>query len=88
MPTATAAASAPAPIPAGFAPTTAASWSAYNDAYSSGAYQGRVEVPEAQTSDAPMTDSQEESISELLDNRDLVDNSDLDLDNSDMELFS
>ena len=75
----------PAPtatVPAGFKPTTANEWYTYNDAYDAGGYKGKVEVPTSQTNPPPAPDPEELQISELLDN------SDLQLDNSDMGLLS
>jgi hypothetical protein len=77
------AAPAPAPVvPAGFKPTTANDWYTYNDAYDAGGYKGKVEVPTSQTNPAPAPDPEEAQLAELLDN------SDLQLDNSDMGLLS
>ena len=71
---------APAPIPAGFQPTTASEWHVYNDAYDAGAYKGKVEVPVSQTNPPPGLSPEEMQLSELLDNSDLqLDNSDLGL---------
>lgn len=72
----------PAPTPAGFTPTTANEWYAYNDAFDAGSYRGKVEVPAAQANPPPAPDPQEAQISDLLDNSDLA------LDNSDLGLFS
>ena len=79
------ASSAPAPmstdaIPAGFKPTSAAEWYTYNDSYDAGGYKGKVEIPRAQTQAPPAPDNDEIQLSELLDN------SDLNLDNSDLGL--
>lgn len=71
-----------APTPTGFTPTTASEWYAYNDAYDAGIHRGKVEVPPAQANPPPAPDPQESQISELLDNSDLA------LDNSDLGLFS
>lgn len=73
-------AAAPAPVPAGFKPTTANEWYTYNDSFDAGGYKGTVEVPDAQASPAPASDPEETSINDLLDNSDLqLDNSDLGL---------
>jgi hypothetical protein len=72
---------APQPrVPNGFTQTTASEWYAYNDSFDAGSYKGKVEVPTAQASPPPETDQDEIKISELLDN------SDLELDNSDLGL--
>lgn len=74
---------APAPtVPAGFKPTTANEWYTYNDAYDAGGYKGKVEVPTSQTNAPPAPDPEEAQLAELLDN------SDLQLDNSDLGLLS
>lgn len=73
---------AEAPVPTGFTPTTANEWYRYNDAFDAGSYKGKVEVPSAQASPPPTSDPEESQISDLLDN------SDLQLDNSDLGLFS
>lgn len=69
----------PARIPQGFKPTTANEWFTYNDAYDAGSYKGKTEAsqPEVPGEAAEEPDMQ---ISDLLDN------SDLGLDNSDMGL--
>lgn len=69
-----------APIPQGFKPTTANEWYTYNDAYDAGSYKGKVE---AAPPPVPGEDLQPDT-----DVSDLLDNSDLQLDNSDMGLFS
>lgn len=73
---------AEAPVPTGFTPTTANEWYRYNDAFDAGSYKGKVEIPAAQTSPPQTPDPEESQISDLLDN------SDLQLDNSDLGLFS
>lgn len=68
------------PTPAGFRPTTAADWYTYNDSYDAGGYKGKVEVPVSQTNPPPSADPEEVQINDLLDNSDLqLDNSDLGL---------
>lgn len=68
------------PIPNGFTQTSARDWYTYNDAYDAGGYKGKVEVPQSQTNPAPAPDPEEMQISDLLDNSDLqLDNSDLGL---------
>jgi len=64
--------------PQGFKPTTANEWYSYNDAYDAGSYRGK---PAA--SAAPVPGSEMESDAQI-DN--LLDNSDLNLDNSDLGL--
>jgi len=81
-PVATQQIAAEAPVPVGFTPTTASEWYRYNDAYDAGSYKGKVEVPSAQANPPPTPDPEESQISDLLDN------SDLQLDNSDLGLFS
>ena len=81
-PVATQQIAAEAPVPVGFTPTTANEWYRYNDAYDAGSYKGKVEVPSAQASPPPTPDPEEAQISDLLDNSDLA------LDNSDLGLFS
>jgi hypothetical protein len=71
------------PVPNGFSETTAADWYTYNDSFDAGSYKGKPEqsaqpVPGA----ASPTEEPDMQISDLLDN------SDLQLDNSDMGLFS
>ena len=69
-----------ASAPAGFRPTTANEWYTYNDAYDAGGYKGKVEVPTSQANPPPAPDPEEMQLSELLDNSDLqLDNSDLGL---------
>lgn len=69
-----------APIPNGFTQTSAREWYTYNDSFDAGGYKGKVEVPTSQTNPAPSPDPEEMAISELLDNSDLaLDNSDLGL---------
>lgn len=65
--------------PSGFRETSPAEWYAYNDAFDAGSYKGK---PQAAPEMAPTPDEPDTQISELLDN------SDLQLDNSDMGLFS
>lgn len=75
-------------VPAGFKPTTANEWYAYNDSFDAGGYKGAVEIPSGQSTPAPTMDAEEQSVSDLLDNSDLnLDNADLDLD-SDVQEYS
>jgi hypothetical protein len=78
----------PAPIPQGFAPTTANEWFTYNDAYDAGSYKGKEQAA-APPVPGEYPGEPDTQISDLLDNSDLqLDNSDLQLDNSDMGLWS
>lgn len=70
---------AAAPIPQGFKPTTANEWYTYNDSFDAGGYKGKVEAA------APPVPGEEPPDTDI---SDLLDNSDLQLDNSDMGLFS
>jgi hypothetical protein len=69
-----------APIPQGFAPTTANEWYSYNDSFDAGSYKGKVEAAPPPTPGAEQMPDTDVS--------DLLDNSDLQLDNSDMGVFS
>jgi hypothetical protein len=71
---------AAAPIPVGFKPTTAAQWHTYNDAYDSGSYRGKEQAA------PPLVPGEDLEGGDVV--SDLLDNSDLQLDNSDMGLFS
>jgi hypothetical protein len=73
------AAQRPAQIPQGFKPTTANEWFTYNDAYDAGSYRGK---PEAAAQPIPGEEMPEPDMQIS----DLLDNSDLQLDNSDLGL--
>ena len=68
-----------APIPPGFKPTTANEWYSYNDAFDAGSYRGKAEAEQPLV---PGEDAQEPDVQIS----DLLDNSDLELDNSDLGL--
>ena len=69
----------PARIPQGFKPTTANEWYQYNDAYDAGSYKGKTEAVQPPVPG----ESAEEPDMQI---SDLLDNSDLQLDNSDLGL--
>jgi len=65
--------------PQGFRPTTANEWYSYNDAFDAGSYRGKAEAEQPLV---PGEDAQEPDVQIS----DLLDNSDLELDNSDLGL--
>jgi len=69
----------PAAIPPGFKPTTANEWYSYNDSFDAGSYKGKTE---AEPQPVPGEDMEEPDMQIS----DLLDNSDLQLDNNDLGL--
>jgi hypothetical protein len=70
----------PARIPQGFKPTTANEWFTYNDAYDAGGYRGKTEAAQPSVPGETAAEEPDVQISDLLDNSDLqLDNSDLGL---------
>lgn len=67
-------------IPQGFKPTTANEWFTYNDAYDAGSYRGKTEATQPEVPGETASQEPDVQISDLLDNSDLqLDNSDLGL---------